>query len=72
VRASLDNLSRAALVIEDDHSRYRYQAASKQTDELVEELARLYALKPATVIRAIVTPSNKKLQILSDAFKITK
>jgi hypothetical protein len=70
VRASLDNLARAALLVEDEGGRFRFQAASKQMNELVEELESLYALKPATVIRAIMIPENKKLQILSDAFKI--
>jgi hypothetical protein len=72
VRAGLDNLARAALLVEDEDGRFRFQAASKQMNELVEELESLYALKPATVIRSIMMPENKKLQILSDAFKILK
>ena len=71
VQAGLDNLSTAALLIEEE-GRFRYHAASPQMHALVEELEGLYAQKPATVVRAIVTSPSKKLQILSDAFKIVR
>jgi hypothetical protein len=70
VADALNNLSAAGLAIENGDSRYRYQPVSPVTDELVSELVKLYALKPTTVTRAIVTSPNRKLQILSDAFRI--
>jgi hypothetical protein len=39
-------------------------------DEMVAELEMLYALKPTSVIRKIVTSPSVKLQLLSDAFRI--
>src|SRR6185312_3532362 len=39
-------------------------------DDMVGELQHLYELKPTLVMKKIVTSSNSKLQILSDAFRI--
>jgi DNA-binding IclR family transcriptional regulator len=69
VRESLQNLISAGLVVEDEKG-YRYQPGSTAMDELVGELASLYAAKPVAVVRAIVATPNRKLQILSDAFRI--
>ena len=67
---ALDNLIVAGLVVEEEGARYRYSATGRLEDA-VGELAQLYALKPAVVMRQIVnSPSNAKLQILSDAFRI--
>lgn len=67
---ALDNLTVAGLVAAEEGERYRYSATGR-LEEAVSELAQLYALKPAVVMRQIVnSPSNAKLQILSDAFRI--
>ena len=72
VGEALQNLQSAGLIVADEALVYRYQPGSSQMAEFVDELEKLYAVKPTTVIRAIVTSPNKQLQILSDAFKITK
>ena len=67
---ALNNLVAAGLVVEEEGARYRYGATGRLEDA-VGELAQLYALKPAVVMRQIVnSPNNAKLQILSDAFRI--
>jgi hypothetical protein len=67
---ALDNLTVAGLVVAEEEGRYRYSATG-HLEDAVDALAGLYALKPAVVMRQIVnSPSNAKLQILSDAFRI--
>jgi predicted transcriptional regulator len=66
---ALNNLIVAGLVIEEDGGGYRYAGAGA-LDDMVGEIERLYTLKPTAVMRKIVTSSNSKLQILSDAFRI--
>jgi len=66
---ALNNLIVAGLVIEEDGGGYRYAGAGG-VDDMVGELQHLYELKPTLVMKKIVTSSNSKLQILSDAFRI--
>lgn len=70
VAEALNNLIAAGLVVQDDAETFRYRAVSADADNLVIELERLYASKPAAVIRKIVTSPASKLRILSDAFRI--
>ncbi|HZS63407.1 MAG TPA: hypothetical protein VFA53_02760 [Xanthobacteraceae bacterium] len=70
VADALDNLCNAGLVVEEEGPVYRYQPGSPGMDDFVTELGKVYAAKPMAVIRAVVTSPNKKLQILSDAFRI--
>lgn len=70
VAEALNNLTTVGLVFEEGKGNYRYQAKLEALDELVADLEKLYALKPASVVRKIVTTPNAKLQILSDAFRI--
>lgn len=69
VAEALNNLTTVGLVVEEGKG-YRYQAKLEALDELVDDLEKLYALKPASVVRKIVTTPNANLQILSDAFRI--
>lgn len=69
VTEALQNLLAAGLVMEEDAGGYRYRAGDA-ADAMVADLERLYATKPTVVVRSIVTSSNVKLQILSDAFRI--
>lgn len=69
VRDALGSLSAAGLIVEQETGRYRYHAASADIDAIVSELQQVYAMKPAAVIRAIVSTPNRKLKLLSDAFK---
>ena len=66
---ALNNLSTAGLVVE-EAGGYRYGSGDPRLDELTDALQALYAVKPAVVIREIMTAPNVKLQILSDAFRI--
>jgi hypothetical protein len=66
---ALGNLTLAGLVFE-DAAGYRYRTVDPQMDELVVALHDLYAIKPAAVIREIMTSPNMKLKMLSDAFRI--
>jgi hypothetical protein len=60
------------LVAENEPGRWRYQPSTAQLDEAVSALEQLYTVKPATVIKAIVASSDRKLRLLSDAFRITE
>lgn len=70
VAEALTNLMSTGLVVEDEEKSYRYHPGSPGMDEMVDELEKLYAQKPTSVIRKIVSSPNAKLQILSDAFRI--
>lgn len=69
VTEAVSNLIAARLVIQDESGRYRYQAGTPGLDEMVTELEKVYAVKPVAVVREIVMSPNRKLQILSDAFR---
>lgn len=70
VAEALQNLRSAGLVVETNGQLYRYHPGSAAADAFVTELAKVYAAKPVAVVRSIVTSPNRKLQILSDAFRI--
>ena len=70
VTKALANLVAAGLVVRDDAGSYRYQAGSPGMGEMVAGLEKLYAAKPTSVVRKIITSPRAKLQILSDAFRI--
>lgn len=69
VNEGLANLRAAGLLAEDGPATFRYGAASAELDQLATALEKIYALKPMTVIRAIVSGPNDKLRKFSDAFK---
>lgn len=69
VTDALASLLAAGLIVEQEPGQYRYHAASADLDEMVSALQKIYAMKPAVVIRAIVSTPNRKLRLLSDAFK---
>jgi hypothetical protein len=59
-------------LIAEDSGNYLYKPSSPETDNLANELENLYRLKPVTVISAIANAPQRKLQILSDAFRLKK
>jgi DNA-binding HxlR family transcriptional regulator len=67
----LHRLQNLGLVSEEAGS-YLYKPGSLQIDVLANELENLYRLKPVTVISAIANAPQRKLQILSDAFRLKK
>jgi predicted transcriptional regulator len=69
VAEALASLDSAGLVLE-ENGRYRFRAGSPPIESLVAELAKLHAVKPAAVMRAVLTSSNQKLRTFSDAFRL--
>ena len=70
IAETLKQLQDAGLVMQDDARTSRYHAASPRLDDFASEIAKLYAIKPMTVIRAIVDVRTDKLRAFSDAFKL--
>jgi DNA-binding IclR family transcriptional regulator len=70
VSEALVGLQRAKLVRQLDNGRYCYGAKSAESDgQMVNELKRIYAVRPVAVVRAIANAPNDKLRLLSDAFR---
>ena len=63
---------RSAGLITEESDRYLYQPNSPEVDALAGELENLYRRKPVTVVSAIANAPQRKLQILSDAFRLKK
>ena len=59
-------------LITEDSGNYLYKPSSLESDNLANELENLYRLKPVTVVSAIANAPQRKLQILSDAFRLKK
>jgi hypothetical protein len=64
-------LKAAGLVAEDAEARFRY-GAPYALDRLVGMLESEYAVRPAGVVRAILTAPHDKVQTFADAFKLRK
>jgi hypothetical protein len=71
IAQGLHRLLSAGLITEDS-GRSLYKPSSPEIDALANELENLYRLKPVTVISAIANAPQRKLQILSDAFRLKK
>lgn len=72
VSQSLDSLMRAGLVSIDEKGCARYQPATEDLANLVDEAEQLYARKPETVRRIIVSGTHKGLASFADAFRLWK
>ena len=71
IAQGLHRLHSAGLIIEES-GRYLYKPRSLEIDALANELETLYRLKPVAVVSAIANAPHRKLQILSDAFRLKK
>lgn len=71
IAQALQRLQSAALITE-EAGTYRYKPATAESSELSDELENLYGLKPVSVVSAIANAPQRKLQILSDAFRLKK
>ena len=71
IAQGLHRLQSAGLITEES-SHYLYKPRSPEIDALATELENLYRLKPVTVVSAIANAPQRKLQILSDAFRLKK
>jgi hypothetical protein len=69
VAEALTNLGNAGFILV-DAGRYRYRAGTPPIEASVETLEKLYAVKPAAVIRAVLTSPSEKLRMFSDAFRL--
>lgn len=72
VSQSLEGLMRAGLVSIDADACARYQPANSDLDQLVDLAQDLYARKPDTVRRIIVSSANPALANFADAFRLWK
>jgi hypothetical protein len=72
VSQSLEGLMRAGLVSIDADACARYQPANSDLNQLVEAAQDLYARKPDTVRRIIVSSANPSLANFADAFRLWK
>lgn len=72
VEEILSTFVRRGLVVANADKTYRYRPADSATDALVGELAQLYAARPVTVIKEIVTAPNEKIRTFVDAFRLKK
>jgi hypothetical protein len=72
VSQSLDGLMRAGLVSIDHQGCARYLPASPEADQLVDAAQELYARKPETVRRIIVSAGHPGLANFADAFRLWK
>ena len=61
---------RAAGLLSESDGGYIYRPASPDLQRLADDLQRIYAAKPISVVKAIMTAPNDKLRIFSDAFKL--
>lgn len=70
VAEALASLQRAKLVRQTEDGRYCYAAnPAESSGQMVDELKKIYAVRPVAVVRAIATAPNDKLRLLSDAFR---
>lgn len=71
VAQALDRLRKSNLVEAVEESGYRYQRGSAPLDAICARLESEYARKPITIIRAIIEPSEDKLRMFADAFRLS-
>jgi len=69
VHDGLKRLSRLGLIVENREGQ-RYQPATPVLRRLVDDVAKLYAAKPVSVVRAITSVPDERLRIFSDAFRL--
>ena len=69
VSEALLRLHGIGLIVEEAGTHY-YRPASPTLAQLVMEIERLYALKPAAMIKTIIMGNNKALQIFANSFKL--
>jgi hypothetical protein len=72
VDQSLDGLMRVGLVSIDGDGCARFQPVTPDIAALAEETEQLYARKPETVRRIIVSGTHKGLATFADAFRLWK
>jgi len=51
---------------------YRYSPASREVDECVQALMRVYNARPVTMVRTIYALRDEKIRSFADAFRLKK
>lgn len=69
---STADLEAAGLLVRDEAGRARYAPASPELAETVDEIAALYASRPSTVRRWIVSGAPDPVARFADAFRFRK
>ena len=72
VEEAIRNLDAAAVLEKTAEGGLRFAPPSPDLDQLIVGAQNLYATKPATVVRAIMTAQEDRLRIFADAFKFRK
>ena len=70
VRDAVRVLSRLGLVSSADGDAWRYAPGSAEMVARMNELISLYASKPMTVVKAILSSPNQRVQTIADAFRL--
>jgi hypothetical protein len=70
VNEALSQLKGAGLVGETPDRMFKYEPADATIRGIVPEIAKIYSVRPVSVIKAISGAPSDKLKIFSDAFKI--
>ena len=71
VRGGLGLFQAGRLIQEDAAARVRYDPASSELDDLVREMAEIYATRPVEVSEEIYAP-DRNIQHFADAFRLKK
>jgi hypothetical protein len=69
VADSLEILKAAGFLVQ-ENNRYRFWPTTPHLEAMAADIEALYAAKPVTVIKAILTAPDEKLRTFSDAFKL--
>jgi hypothetical protein len=70
VAQALQELKAAGLISESPGGSCTYAPASAEHERVVADIERTYAVKPITLVKAIMSAPNQKLRMFSDAFRI--
>ena len=70
VAEALAGLRNAGFVTASPDGTYRYEPASPQLEDVAARIERLYAERPLTMAKVIMSAPNEKLRIFSDAFRL--
>ncbi|MBF6570072.1 MAG: hypothetical protein IVW54_14480 [Candidatus Binataceae bacterium] len=68
----IQDFQQFGLVIESSPGKFRYSAANSALHELVDQIAKLYAVRPVAMIDAIVNSPKHRIQSFADAFKFKR
>jgi hypothetical protein len=68
----LQKFEQVGLASREADGTFRFAPRSSEMARLVAELEEIYATKPVTIVKAISSSPNEKIQTLADAFKMKK